>query len=215
MIRALLIALAAWLPAPVLACQTALLLAIDVSNSIDAGEYRLQTDGLAAALRDPDIVEEMVQGQVRLSVVQWSGIGQTRVSLPWTDMHEPADVAAFAHAAERLPRAFIGSNTAVGGIIDFGVAHVVGQPCHRWVIDISGDGQDNAGTRPLLRRRAAEAAGVQINGLAIEAGGRAVTSYFMRYVRTRDGFVMTADGYTDYPRALKAKIRREIAQVLF
>lgn len=207
---------AAIVPAGALACQTALVLALDVSNSIDSDEYRLQTDGLAAALRDPQISEDLIQGQVALSVVQWSGRGEQQVTIAWRIMRSPTDVRAFAAESEAMPRAFFGSNTAVGGVIRFGLSHLNDNPgCQRRVIDISGDGQDNAGTDPKAARLLAERAGVTVNGLAIDGTGRSVTTYFSTHVRTRDGFVLTARGYRDYPKTLRAKIRREIARVLF
>ncbi len=204
------------LAAPAIACDTALLLAIDVSRSIDAAEYRLQTQGMRTALRDPDIADALVQGQVALSVVQWSGVERQQVSLPWTRMTNAAEVAAFAEAAGALPRAFAVSNTAVGDAMDFaGAAFGPVSDCLRRVIDISGDGQDNAGTPPAHARRAAERAGIQINAIAIEAVGLSITTYYRRQVITSDGFVMTARGHRDYPRTLKAKIAREVSRALF
>ena len=67
-------------------------------------------------------------------------------------------------------------------------------------------------TRPL---QAAEQQGVQINGLAIEGIGVSITNFYRRHVITRDGFVMTAQGHTDYAETLRRKIKREISQVLF
>lgn len=198
------------------ACQTALVLALDVSNSIDTHEFKLQTNGLASALRDPEIAEELVLGQIALSVIQWSGDGEQQVTLPWRQMRSHGDVVAFAKDAETMGRAFVGSNTAVGGLIRFALDHLGRNPgCLRRVVDISGDGQDNAGTDPKAARRLAERAGVTINGLAIDGEGKSVTTYFTTHVRTRNGFVMSARGYRDYPKTLKAKIRKEIARVLF
>ena len=83
------------------------------------------------------------------------------------------------------------------------------------MIDVSGDGTDNAGTDPAAARRAAEARGVQINALAIEGIGISITNFFRRHVITRNGFVMTARGHTTYAETLKRKIRREVSQVMF
>jgi Ca-activated chloride channel family protein len=80
MLRAL--ALACIASCPALACETALLLSIDVSGSIDAGDYHLQTEGLAAALTDPEVADALVRGQVALAVVQWSGPSQQALVLP-------------------------------------------------------------------------------------------------------------------------------------
>jgi len=201
---------------PASACATALVLAIDVSNSIDTGEYRIQTDGLADALADPAIREELLRGEVALSVIQWSGVGEQAVSIPWRRMTSPAEVEAFSRAAREMPRAFVMSDTAVGALMDF----ALGQfgpvaDCKRRVIDISGDGPDNAGTDPSAARRAAERAGVQINALAIEGIGIAITNYYRARVITRDGFVMTARSHATYADTLRHKIRREISAALF
>ena len=90
---------------PARACDTALLLAIDVSGSIDAADYRLQAEGLAAALADPAVTEALVEGQVALAVLQWSGAGQQELSLSWQRMLAPADVARFANRAAAMPPA--------------------------------------------------------------------------------------------------------------
>ena len=201
---------------PATACATALLLAIDVSNSIDDGEFRIQTEGLADALEDPDIREELVRGDVALSVVQWSGVGLQEVSIPWRRMTTPGDVRAFSREAREMPRAFVMSDTAVGGLIAFALRQYGPvADCKRRVIDISGDGSDNAGTDPTAGRRAAEAAGVQINALAIEGIGVAITNFYRTRVITRDGFVMTARGHTTYAETLRQKIRREVSAALF
>lgn len=199
-----------------LACTTALVLAIDVSNSIDDGEYRIQADGLADALLDPTIREELVRGQVALTVIQWSGAGRQQVSIPWRRMTSDADVRAMSEAARAMPRAFIMSDTAVGDLIRFALDRFGPvQDCARRVIDISGDGSDNAGTDPAGGRRAAERAGVQINALAIEGIGVAITNFYRDLVITRDGFVMTSQGHTTYAETLRKKIIREVSAALF
>lgn len=198
------------------ACQTALLLAIDVSQSIDAAEYRFQTEGLADALADAEIAEALVRGRMALAVMQWSGRDAQQISIPWTRMHTPADLALFADRARGMPRAYIMSNTAVGEALSTAMAQFADVPdCARKVIDVSGDGPDNAGTDPRGARRTAERAGIEINGLAIESLGLSITTYFKRSVITRGGFVMTARGYRDYARTLREKIRRETAQIMF
>jgi Ca-activated chloride channel family protein len=202
--------------APAGACSTALILAIDVSNSIDNGEFRIQTEGLADALEDPAIREELVRGEVALSVIQWSGTAMQEISVPWRRMRTAEDVRALSRAARDLRRAFIMSDTAVGTFIDF----ALGQfgpvaDCRRRVIDISGDGPDNAGTDPTAARRAAERAGVQINALAIEGIGIAITNFYRSRVITRDGFVMTAQGHSTYAETLRRKILREVSAPLF
>lgn len=208
-------ALLAWLTAqPVLACETALLLSIDVSGSIDRGDYRLQADGLAQALRDPAVVEALVRDQVALAVVQWSGVDQQALVLPWRRMLSEAEVAAFADRAAAMPRAFAGSDTAVGEGLRFALAQFAAVPdCKRRVIDVSGDGQENAGFTDARARTEAVAAGVAINAIAIEDPGPAfpITQYFQRWILTPGGFVVTARGLEDYAETLRRKILRELA----
>lgn len=208
------LALALLTALPARACDTALLLSIDVSSSIDLGEYRLQVDGLADALDDPGLIEALVEGQVALAVMQWSGVGAQELVLDWQRMDSPGAVAAFGAAARRMPRAFENSDTAVGDGILFGLRQFGPvADCPRAVIDISGDGIANAGGSTKLARQRAEHQGVILNGIAIESMGVAVTSFYRLAVITRHGFVVTARGHLDYPRAIRAKLRRELTKV--
>ncbi|MCC1494481.1 DUF1194 domain-containing protein [Cognatishimia sp. F0-27] len=197
------------------ACQTALMLAMDVSNSVDPSEYRLQIDGLAAALADPEIAEILVRDDVMLSVVQWSGEDRQELSIPWTQMRSGLHVAEFAARVRVLERAFVLSETAPAEALRFALRQFRDVPhCARHVIDMSGDGTPNAGGEVSRIRRQAERAGVTVNGLAIEGIGVAITNFYGRQVITRDGFVMTARGHRDYARAIRAKILREISRVM-
>lgn len=198
------------------ACSTALLLAIDVSNSIDSGEYRIQQEGLADALLDPEVREALVRGQVALSVIQWSGRGSQEVVFPWRRIASDADVLALAAEAREMRRVFIMSDTAVGDMLRFALGRF-GEvaDCERHVIDVSGDGTDNAGTDPQGGRALAERQGVQVNALAIEGMGVSISTFFRRHVITRDGFVMTSDGHRTYAETLRRKIRREVTEVMF
>lgn len=200
---------------PAAPCETALLLSIDVSGSIDAGDYRLQTDGLASALQDPEVAEALVKGQVALAVVQWSGTSEQALVLPWQRMFAPRDVTRFAARAAAIPRAFQGSDTAVGQAIRFATAQFAAVPdCARRVIDISGDGQENAGFTDAAARIEAIAAGLTLNAIAIEEPGEAIpiTSYYRRWIITPDGFVVTARGLQDYARTLRLKLLRELSK---
>lgn len=211
MLRAIAIAcLTAW---PASACETALLLAIDVSGSIDGGDYRLQAEGLAAALADPVVADALVEGQVALAVVQWSGADQQALALPWERMLSANAVATFAARAAAMPRVFKGSDTAVGEGLFFSLTQFAFVPdCRRRVVDVSGDGQENAGFTDAKARTAAVAAGVTVNAIAIEEPGPAfpITSYFTRWIVTPEGFVVTARGLQDYAETLRLKLLREL-----
>jgi Ca-activated chloride channel family protein len=200
---------------PALGCETALLLSIDVSGSIDGGDYRLQADGLAAALSDPDIVFALVQDQVALAVVQWSGTSEQALVLPWQRMLAAGDVARFADRAASMPRAFSGSDTAVGEGLRFALAQFAAVPdCARKVIDVSGDGQENAGFTDAAARSEAVDAGTVINAIAIEEPGQAfpITSYFSKWIITPGGFVVSARGLQDYAETLHLKLLRELVK---
>ncbi|MFN6977446.1 MAG: DUF1194 domain-containing protein [Gemmobacter sp.] len=212
MLRVLVLLLAI-VPTPLRACEAALVLAMDVSGSVDAGEYRLQVDGLALALDDPAIVDALTGGAVALAVVQWSGLGRQALSLPWRRIVTPADAAAFAAAVRAMPRAFTASDTAVGEALAFAMAQFAAVPdCRRRIVDLSGDGAENVGFTIARARREAIAAGVEVNGLAIESMGLSITQFYRSWVVTPGGFVVTARGHLDYARAMRVKILRELSR---
>ena len=198
-------------PVGVHACDTALILTIDVSNSVDPAEYRLQVDGMADALVDPEIVEAMVRGQAAIAVVQWSGTEMQETSIPWTQVSGPQDALRLSEQARLMPRAFVLSDTAPAEAIYHAMQlFETAPPCVSQVIDISGDGTPNAGRDTETARQRAERAGITINGIAIESLGMAITTFFERQLITRDGFVITARTHRDYPDAIRQKIIREL-----
>lgn len=201
--------------APCAACDTALVLSIDVSNSVDVAEYRLQIDGMADALLDPEIVDAMVAGDVAIAVMQWSGADRQEVSIPWRQIRTRFDAERLSAEARLIPRAFVLSDTAPAEAIYYAVEMFDSAPdCKRQIIDISGDGTPNAGSDTATARQFAQRRGITINGIAIESMGVAITSFFQRHVITRDGFVITARTHREYPDAIRRKIIRELSQVL-
>jgi Ca-activated chloride channel homolog len=211
------LALSLFLAPKAFGCETALLLSIDISGSIDAGEYAIQTEGLSLALNDAAIADTLVAGQIALAVVHWSGVGRQALVLPWKRMLSLADVRRFADAVAVQPRAFTASDTAVGQAIDFSAAQFTAVvDCKRKVIDISGDGPENSGYTDAQARARTQAMGIEINAIAIEDMGSSapVTQYYQKWVITKGGFVMTARGLADYPRAIREKILREISKVI-
>ncbi|KJZ20063.1 VWA domain-containing protein [Loktanella sp. S4079] len=200
---------------PLSACDTALMLSIDVSNSIDVAEYRLQVDGMADALSDEDIVNTMVQGEVAIAIMQWSGAGHQELSIPWTRIRTRFDTVLLADRARDMERAFTLSDTAPAEAIYFALDAFDHAPqCDRKVIDISGDGTPNGGSDVNAARYIAQRDGVTINAIAIETMGLAISNFYRRTVVTEDGFVMTARTHQNYPSAIRAKILRELTKVL-
>lgn len=193
-------------------CDTALVLAIDVSNSVEEAEFRFQVDGLVEALSDPLIGESLVDGQVALAVMQWSGNREQRVSVPWRRMGSQADVDRLAGTIRTLPRAYTRSGTAPADAVRRALALLAEVPdCGRHVIDLSGDGQRNMGLDVSRARDAAVTRGVTINAIAIETTGTVIADFYRSELATPDGFVMSARGHQDYPRAIRRKMQRELS----
>ena len=196
---------------PAHACRLALALTIDVSGSIDPGEFEFQMGGLAAALEDPEVADALVFGQAAVMVMQWSGVQDQHISIPWRRMLSYRAVETLARDVRALKRRWHGGKTAVGEMM----AHVIDEfpkvaDCTRRVVDVSGDGASNDGPDPVQPRAEARARGITVNGVAIDRMGQSVTQYYLGHVAVgRDSFVYTATGYSDYPRAIRAKLLRE------
>ena len=190
----------------------ALALTVDVSGSINEQEYRLQMDGLAAALRDPMVADALISSEAALMLVQWSGASRQEVSVGWQRMLSQADVANFADLAERTPRAWAVYSTGIGNALRFTAAQFDAvTDCGKKVIDVSGDGYSNEGPNPLEVSEALALQGFQINGLAIEGDEFELTQYYKHNVISgAAAFVLTAETYADYPRTIWRKLLSEL-----
>ncbi len=200
------------LAAPATACDLSLLLAVDVSGSVDRREFSTQMIGLADALRDGIVVEALVQQGAYLALMQWTGSSRQRITIPWAHMQGPDDVLRFADAVEADARIWRNYSTAIGEALEAAHYAFADLPkCKRRVIDVSGDGVSNEGTEPELLKNALRKDGVTINAIAIETDSTDLTAYFFEHVITGDGaFVMTADGFEDYPVQIRRKLQREV-----
>lgn len=199
-----------------IACELALALAIDVSGSVDRKEYRLQMDGLAEALRAPDVREALVGAQAAVLVVQWTGNGRQEISVPWRRLPDGAAVAVLADEVAAIPRPWSQYSTAIGEALHFTADAFRAAPtCTRRVIDLSSDGRSNEGMPLASSRAALLAEGFTINGLAIEGSEPELMAYFEREIIGGPGaFVISADGYADYPAKIRRKLFREAAERL-
>jgi Ca-activated chloride channel family protein len=196
---------------PALACKLALILSMDVSTSIDDGEFTFQRDGLADALLDTEIMNVLTRDRVALTVVQWSGATDQAVVIPWRRMHSQGDVQAFSNWVRSMRREYVNSKTAVGSAISFSIEQFRDvSDCERKVIDVSGDGASNSGAETSSQSRRAARLGIEINGVAIDIMGNAVSEFYRRFVTTPGGFVLTSTGFLDYPRTIRAKLLREL-----
>jgi len=207
------LAAAVTLTQPVKGCDLALVLAMDVSGSVNASEYELQVLGIANALRDPAVADALLHGRVALAVVQWSGALEQAVTVPWMRMDEPAQINRVATRIATMPRVFAGGNTAIGEAIDISTDQFSQvRDCAHWVIDVSGDGDENEGYTASTARHSAWSRGIVINGLAIERTetGQEISDYYRQVVATPGGFVITAQQHGDFARAIRVKLLREL-----
>lgn len=203
--------------ASALACDVALVLAIDVSGSVDAAEYRLQADGLSDALGDPVVSEALVSAKALVAVVQWSGISRQELSVPWTATDSHQDVMRLRAEIEAAPRAFRNYSTGIGDALNVAIDLHEKAPrtCRRKVIDVSGDGRSNEGAAPDAVHARLDAAEITVNGLAIEGSEDDIAQYYRDIVAHGPGaFVEVAKDYKDFPRAIRKKLLLELADRL-
>jgi len=204
-------ALALLVPSATLACDLALVLAVDVSGSVDAQEYRIQMDGLAAALRDGTVADALVDQRAQVTLIQWTGSSRQRQTVPWTQMKSYADVQALADRIEADPRIWRNYSTAIGEALS--VSRAAFDPvayCARKVIDVSGDGESNEGIAPASQRPLLVGQNITVNAIAIETDEGDLTGYFFENLITGPGaFVVTANGFDDYPEQIRRKLQRE------
>lgn len=201
---------------PARACEVALVLAVDVSGSVDPDEYRVQMDGLAAALDHPSVSEALVAAKARVMLIQWTGSNRQAVTIDWTEMSDFVAVRAFADAVANDPREWRNFSTAIGEAIELSLAAledpIVAQ-CERHVIDVSGDGPSNEGILPQDIRSVAQVRGVTINALAIEVNEVGLADYFRKNVIVGEGaFALRAATFDDYPDRIRAKLIREVTK---
>lgn len=194
----------------------ALVLAVDCSWSVDNHEFRLQTRGLAEAFRRPEIQRAIANGEVgRIIVanVQWSHEANQALAVPWTLIAGGGDADAFAAVLETTPRQVVDGATAIGAVMEYcaGLLRTSPVAARRRVIDISCDGRSNRGLRPAVARDRIAAGGVTINGLAILDEWPTLDLYFQRQVAGGPNhFVIVANDYDAYGRAIYRKLLREI-----
>lgn len=201
---------------PAKACEVALMLAVDVSGSVDPEEYRIQMDGLADALEDRTIAGALVGGQAQVALMQWTGTGRQRVVTTWSQMQSREDVALFASQVRTEPRIWRNFSTAIGEALSLSIDYFALVPeCRRRVIDISGDGPSNEGRLPSALWEALAAAEITVNAMVIEESEPGLTAYFEQEVITGvDAFAVTANTFEDYPREIRHKLYRELTKAI-
>ncbi len=206
-----------------------LVLAADVSRSVDATKFQLQRDGYASAVSDPrvlDAIRSGRNGRIGVTFVEWSGVGAQRVVIDWTVIGDAESAKGFGDRLLEAPRSFA-DRTSISGAIEFSMAQFARAPFEfaRRTIDVSGDGTNNAGRDVTVLRDEAVAKGVTINGLVILSdnpmswnpdhtnppGGLA--NYYRNNVVGGPGaFVIVAENFNSFGKAIINKMIAEVAQ---
>ncbi len=206
-----------------------LVLAVDVSRSIDDGEYELQRKGYAAALSDPRVVRAITSGEtgrVAICYFEWSGEFSQQVLVDWTLIHDAQSARQVAARLLESSRPFA-NRTSLGVAMDYAMGLLANSPHRgaRRVIDVSGDGTNTNGVEPATIRDKAVAQGIIINGLVIinqnempwmpwhthPPGG--LDNYYRENVAGGPGaFVMKAENFESFSAAIIDKLVKEIAR---
>ncbi|NRA99756.1 MAG: DUF1194 domain-containing protein [Rhodobacteraceae bacterium] len=226
MVKALAAAFAVWAGAAQAACRQALLLALDVSGSVDATEYTLQMRGIASALESADVRNALLalpETPVHLSIFEWSSSSYQREVLDWTPLGDDAAIDAVVVQLRAWRRQVAPEATGIGAAMEHAEARFRDGPvCWQYTLDISGDGRNNDWPLPRELRKNGILRGVTINALAIGperldpgddrgTGIGELTSYFRTQIIQGPGaFVEAAIGYEDYADAMERKLLKEL-----
>ena len=220
--RALLVAvLLASAPAAAeeIAVDLELVLAVDVSYSVDWNEGYLQREGYIRAFEDPRLVAAItggIHGRIAVTYVEWAGRGVTRTVADWTLIDGVAAAEAFATALISQP-VNGGRGTSISGILALAtdLFDANGYDGVRRVIDVSGDGANNVGGNVAVHRDMVVRNGITINGLPIldrERGLADLDTYYRECVVGGPGaFVVVADGFHSFAEAILSKMILEVA----
>ncbi|MBB4039244.1 hypothetical protein GGR34_000879 [Microvirga flocculans] len=215
-------AMAGSLPDPDKQLDIALILAVDVSSSMESDEQGLQREGFIEAFRSSLVHEAIasgLNGRIAVTYVEWSGVKDQRVLVPWTVIDSPAKATAFANQLTYQPIRQAGM-TSISSMIDYShkLFDELQDASVRRVIDISGDGPNNDGRSVTAARDEAVAGGVVINGLPIMFDRGANTDqedldqYYRECVIGGPGsFVLPLHDPEQFAMIIRTKIMREIA----
>ena len=200
-------------------CEVALVMAMDVSRSVDAAEFDLIRHGTAEAFRNPDIGQLIARmdGGVLITVTQWSGAGQQRQMIPWRHVETVDDLRALAGEIDAMKRAYRFELTAPGNALKHAAGLLESMPrdCRRRIIDLAGDGVRNTGLPTGAVGEAIAARGITINGLVVRGDTPDPLEFYRNEVRRGPlSFVEISKGYEDFPRAILLKLMRELSPSL-
>lgn len=208
-------------------CRQALVLALDVSGSVNAQEYQQQVNGLADALDSPEVRHLILFGAdapVALAVFEWSSRNHQLMIQPWVMLNSPGALDAAIARIRQHRKQRAGLKTALGTALMHAAALLRQQPdCWRKTIDVSGDGPNNIGATPAQTYDTTDFGGATVNALVIGSTDRDfglsdhdLQRYFEQEVLMGPGaFSIIAHGYADYARAMQLKLERELQLPIF
>ncbi|SHF17494.1 Protein of unknown function [Kaistia soli DSM 19436] len=202
-----------------------LVLAVDVSRSMDAGERAIQRQGYRDALRHPDVIRAIrsgLNGRIALTYFEWSGPGSENVVVPWSLVEDEEGADAFS-AAIGPSQASGRFGTSISSSLLFAASLFMdnGFAGERQVIDVSGDGPNNVGGPVVPARDAVLARGIVINGLPIvlRPGGYSafdiadLDGYYRDCVVGGPGaFTIPVTSSDQFETAIRRKLIQEIAE---
>ena len=197
------------------AANVALVLAIDVSDSVSTDRYLLQHDGIAGAFENRQLVEAIsnAPGGIEVLVLEWSDPDKIAITVGWTRVANRASAAAFAAAVRATTRSSHGL-TAIGAAMRAGGAafdHMPEPAAHK-VIDVSGDGMANFGPPPAQVRDELVAQGITINGLAILTEEPWLADYYnSNVIGGASSFCLVAENMDSFAEAMLKKLVQEVA----
>jgi uncharacterized protein DUF1194 len=194
----------------------ALILAIDVSGSVNAERWELQRRGYEAAFNSPEVLQSITSGPhkaIAVTMVEWSGQSHQRQVVEWTVVEDELSAATFASLMAEAPRVY-SDWTSISAALDFVVPlfRKSGVIASRNVIDVSGDGVNNVGRQINDARDDALAKGIVINGLPILSEYDGLDGYYQDHVIGGPGaFMEVVKDYSTFSKAVLSKLVREIA----
>lgn len=199
-------------------CRLALLLALDVSSSVDEAEDALQRGGLASALISRPVQAAFFADDlpVALAVYEWSGRYNQEMLLEWRIIRGPADLLEAAEVLARSDRSHNEFPTAMGYGLGYGAGVLARAPkCLFQTLDMAGDGENNEGFGPRVAYREFPFQGVTVNGLVVNGADYEAEVTLIDYYRTHvlrgpGAFLEVAQGFEDYENAMRRKLEREL-----
>ncbi len=194
-----------------------LVLAVDVSGSVNQARFELQKSGYVAAFRDARVLNAVRSGSAKaiaVTMVQWTGPTMQVQLMPWMRVGDETSINAFADLIAAAPRQIFGGGTSISGVIDYAVELFPRSPFPggRRVIDISGDGANNRGRPTEVARDDAVKAGIVINGLPIlEIEPGLEEFYRSSVIGGPNAFVIAVSRFDEFGDAVIRKLILEIA----